>query len=96
MGAATAGEASRFLQAQRGEDAGDQDHAQQVESVAVAQERGLVTDGAADGDDAADVGTAEPCRYGKATVASDDELDMSLLDTVAIAGSRFDRMVKSR
>jgi hypothetical protein len=34
--------------------------------------------------------------YGKATVVSDDELDMSLFDTVAIAGNRFDHRVKSR
>jgi CRP/FNR family transcriptional regulator, cyclic AMP receptor protein len=35
--------------------------------------------------------TVQRLGYGKATVASDDELDMSLLDTVAIAGNRFDR-----
>jgi len=38
--------------------------------------------------------TVQRLGYGKATVASEDELDMSLLDTVTIAGSRFDRMVK--
>lgn len=32
--------------------------------------------------------------YGKATVATEDEMDMALLDTVHIAGGRFDRMIK--
>jgi CRP/FNR family transcriptional regulator, cyclic AMP receptor protein len=38
--------------------------------------------------------TVQRLGCGKATVASEDELDMALLDTVAIAGNRFDRMVK--
>ena len=38
--------------------------------------------------------TVQRLGYGKATVASEDEIDMSLLDSVTIAGSRFDRMVK--
>jgi hypothetical protein len=40
--------------------------------------------------------TVQRLGYGKATVANDDELDMSLLDTVAITGNRFDHRVKSR
>ena len=38
--------------------------------------------------------TVQRLGYGKATVASEDEIDMALLDTVTVAGSRFDRMVK--
>jgi CRP/FNR family transcriptional regulator, cyclic AMP receptor protein len=38
--------------------------------------------------------TVQVLGYGKATVVADDELDMSLLDNVTIAGSRFDRMIK--
>jgi len=38
--------------------------------------------------------TVQRLGYGKATVANDDEIDMSLLETVTIAGSRFDRMIK--
>ena len=38
--------------------------------------------------------TVQRLGYGKATVVADDELDMSLLDNVTIAGSRFDRMIK--
>ncbi len=38
--------------------------------------------------------TVQRLGYGKATVASEDELDMSLLDTVTVAGGRFDRMIK--
>jgi len=38
--------------------------------------------------------TVQQLGYGKATVASEDEIDMALLDTVTIAGSRFDRMIK--
>jgi CRP/FNR family transcriptional regulator, cyclic AMP receptor protein len=32
--------------------------------------------------------------YGNAPVATEEELDQSLLDTVHIAGARFDRMIK--
>lgn len=32
--------------------------------------------------------------YGKATVATEDEMDMALFDTVHIAGGRFDQMIK--
>ena len=38
--------------------------------------------------------TVQRLGYGKATVSTDDELDMALLDTVTVAGGRFDRMVK--
>jgi len=38
--------------------------------------------------------TVQRLGYGKATVVDEDEIDMALLDTVTIAGSRFDRMVK--
>jgi CRP/FNR family cyclic AMP-dependent transcriptional regulator len=38
--------------------------------------------------------TVQRLGYGKVTLASEDELDMSLLDTVTVAGSRFDRMIK--
>jgi CRP-like cAMP-binding protein len=38
--------------------------------------------------------TVQRLGYGKATVANDDELDMALLDSVTVAGGRFDRMVK--
>jgi len=38
--------------------------------------------------------TVQVLGYGKATVVADDELDISLLDNVTIAGSRFDRMIK--
>ena len=38
--------------------------------------------------------TVQRLDYGKVAVASEDELDMSLLDAVTIAGSRFDRMIK--
>jgi CRP-like cAMP-binding protein len=38
--------------------------------------------------------TVQRLGYGKVAVASEDELDMSLLDAVTVAGSRFDRMIK--
>ena len=38
--------------------------------------------------------TVQRLGYGKVTVVDEDELDISLLDTVTIAGSRFDRMIK--
>ncbi|HZP79399.1 MAG TPA: cyclic nucleotide-binding domain-containing protein [Pseudolabrys sp.] len=38
--------------------------------------------------------TVQRLGYGKATVENEDEIDMSLLETVTIAGSRFDRMLK--
>jgi len=38
--------------------------------------------------------TVQRLGYGKATVVDEDEIDMALLDTVTIAGSRFDRMIK--
>jgi CRP-like cAMP-binding protein len=38
--------------------------------------------------------TVQRLGYGKATVSTDDELDMALLDSVTVAGGRFDRMVK--
>jgi len=38
--------------------------------------------------------TVQRLGYGKATVVAEDEIDMSLLDNVTIAGSRFDRMIK--
>ncbi len=38
--------------------------------------------------------TVQLLGYGKAAVLDEDELDISVLDTVTIAGSRFDRMVK--
>jgi len=38
--------------------------------------------------------TVQVLGYGKATIVADDELDISLLDNVTIAGSRFDRMIK--
>lgn len=38
--------------------------------------------------------TVQRLGYGKATVSSDDELDMALLDSVTVAGGRFDRLVK--
>jgi CRP-like cAMP-binding protein len=38
--------------------------------------------------------TVQRLGYGKATLTDDDELDISLLETVTIAGSRFDRMIK--
>ncbi len=39
--------------------------------------------------------TVQRLGYGRATVVDEDEIDMALLDTVTIAGSRFDRMIKS-
>jgi CRP/FNR family transcriptional regulator, cyclic AMP receptor protein len=39
-------------------------------------------------------GTVQRLGYGKAVVASEDELDMSLLDNLSIAGGRFERMLK--
>jgi CRP-like cAMP-binding protein len=38
--------------------------------------------------------TVQRLGYGKATVSTDDELDMALLDSVTVAGGRFDRLVK--
>jgi CRP-like cAMP-binding protein len=38
--------------------------------------------------------TVQRLGYGKATIASEDEIDMALLDTVTVAGARFDRMIK--
>ena len=38
--------------------------------------------------------TVQRLGYGKGTVSSDDELDMALLDSVTVAGGRFDRLVK--
>jgi hypothetical protein len=38
--------------------------------------------------------TVQRLGYGKATVSNEDEIDMALLDTVHIAGGRFDRMIK--
>lgn len=38
--------------------------------------------------------TVQRLGYGKATAATEEEIDMALLDTVHIAGSRFDRMIK--
>jgi len=39
--------------------------------------------------------TVSRLGYGKATsVVAEDEIDISLLETVTIAGSRFDRMIK--
>ncbi len=38
--------------------------------------------------------TVQQLEHGKATVVDEDEIDMALLDTVTIAGSRFDRMIK--
>jgi CRP/FNR family cyclic AMP-dependent transcriptional regulator len=38
--------------------------------------------------------TVQQLGYGEATVISEDEIDMSFLDTVTLAGSRFDRMIK--
>jgi CRP/FNR family transcriptional regulator, cyclic AMP receptor protein len=32
--------------------------------------------------------------YGKAPVSTEEELDLALLDTVHVAGARFDRMIK--
>jgi len=32
--------------------------------------------------------------YGKAPVSTEEELDLTLLDTVHVAGARFDRMIK--
>lgn len=39
--------------------------------------------------------TVQQFGYGKASVISEDEIDMSLLDTVTLAGSRFERMIKT-
>src|SRR5690242_5817749 len=39
--------------------------------------------------------TVQQLGYGKAAVISEDEIDMSLLDTVTLAGSRFERMIKT-
>lgn len=38
--------------------------------------------------------TVQQLGYGRAAVISEDEIDISLLDTVTLAGSRFDRMIK--
>ena len=38
--------------------------------------------------------TVQQLGYGKAAMSSEDEIEMSLLDTVTLAGSRFDRMIK--
>lgn len=38
--------------------------------------------------------TVQQLGYGKGTAVAEDEIEMSLLDTVTLAGSRFDRMIK--
>jgi len=38
--------------------------------------------------------TVQRFGYGNAPVATEEELDIALLDTVHIAGARFDRMIK--
>lgn len=37
--------------------------------------------------------TVQRLGYGKAAVSTDDELDMALLDSVTVAGGRFDRLI---
>ena len=37
---------------------------------------------------------ATMARYGQGEAARDEELNMALLDTIHIAGARFDRMIK--
>lgn len=39
--------------------------------------------------------TVQRLGYGKASIASEDEIDMALLESVTIAGGRFDRMIKT-
>src|ERR1700744_5279119 len=38
--------------------------------------------------------TVQHFGYGNAPVSTEEELDLALLDTVHVAGSRFDRMIK--
>jgi CRP-like cAMP-binding protein len=38
--------------------------------------------------------TVQQLGYGKAAAFGEDEIDMSFLDSVTLAGSRFDRLVK--